>query len=126
MVAVRRKGVKSKLGTYCISKPSKWGNPFVVGRIYKNRAWLRLMYPSLGFDEFIAAFGDGIRPTSVSQCYRLYKLSLKTQIKLKKLIAKDFQQLANYKGLTCWCKYGSYCHYFAIKEVAAEHFNINL
>ena len=98
----RIKGWRKPDNSISVCRPSKWGNPFTVGKsIYDNLPY----FFNLVFDQ---------------SDYKLYKkneivVDNKESVRLfdKYVIPKlDNDDVIELKGkhLLCWCKIGDYCH----------------
>lgn len=96
----RRKGFKLPPNTIVVARPSKWGNPFVVGK-------------------------DG----TTAECVRAYRLLMNGSLCVSNHATPAAQNEAHMhacqhlgdlrgKNLACWCKLKSACHADILLEMA--------
>lgn len=90
----RKKGWKLPENTVVVSRPSRWGNPFVVG-------------------QTIERLGGAVDIRDQSHAVRLYRRWLHTQKR-----SEDMVPLLKGKNLACWCKPGTPCHADVLLEIA--------
>jgi len=94
----RTKGFRLPENTVCVSRPSKWGNPFRVGRIYGNNAILVAI--GVGYHE------DGIYIADAEQAVGLYQDYIDWRLLSQDL---DIEELRG-KNLACFCPLDKPCH----------------
>lgn len=114
----RVKGWKLPENTVSVTRPGKWGNPFVVGKKYENGAWLACMYP---YNEFIEIYRKGgITPATTEEAIELYKLHMATKIKMwPEQTRKELESLRG-KNLACFCPLDKPCHVDVLLKFANE------
>ena len=78
--------------TVVVSRPSKWGNPFIVGKDGTQAECVNLYTLMLGGD-----FSAAHSPTLLDQANAF------------SYVAKNLKGLRG-KNVACWCKPGSACH----------------
>ena len=99
---------------YC-GRPSEFGNPFIVGGLYKlgtgangKFSWIRCLDEKLTDDTWI-------KMETVEQCIEWHKEYLKRY----PLKPKQIERLKG-KNLSCWCKVDSQCHVDALLEIVNQ------
>lgn len=105
----RTKGFRLPPGTICITRPGRYGNPFVVGETYRA-AWLARIanVHGLEWQELIKA---GVTPKTKEEAVKWFKMHLETILKIwPESAMKDIEELARAKHIACWCKEGEACH----------------
>ena len=109
----RTKGYKMPKNTIYVGRPTKWRNPFKVGK--RTPAWEKTFIAiQLCKKNFIVPgdikviYKTGIfdKPITLKQSIQWYRIWLKFQIEAKNLNVKDLRG----KNLACWCKPGEPCH----------------
>ena len=98
--------------TVSVTRPGKWGNPFIVGGWYKigngksGFAWLRC------YDEKLAKEQQYTQIKTKEECIEWYK-------KYRELYPLNQKEISELKGkdLACWCKVGDLCHADIILEI---------
>jgi hypothetical protein len=103
----RTKDWKMPDNTKYVGRPTKWGNPFRVGVNYRNTAWLVCMYHDMPFEQFSKEKMQGITPKNINECIELYRLHLKTKIRMWG--DAELQELKG-KNLACFCLLSHPCH----------------
>ncbi|MEI8288632.1 MAG: DUF4326 domain-containing protein [Verrucomicrobiota bacterium] len=94
----RKKGFRLPPNTVVVSRPSKWGNPYIVGNS-----------PS--------AFCAGVVDVpDAATAVKLFKSLAKSQPAFIAAVKSDLQG----KNLACWCKPGSPCHADVLLEIANQ------
>jgi hypothetical protein len=105
----RTKGWKMPENTVSVTRPGKWGNPFVVGDYV-----------------IIGNGGNGFTYIKTSAEYATSKYRLLDTIEkvieaykeyLEKYLPKDIQELKG-KNLACFCAPGNLCHADVLLEIA--------
>lgn len=107
----RTRGWKMPENTINVTRPGKWGNPFVVGdfvKIWGNRevkGYLKTTkeYATAGYVE-LKSIHD------VLQAYEKY---------MRLGVPKDFSEIKG-KDLACWCKIGEPCHADILLKIANQ------
>jgi hypothetical protein len=114
----RTKGWKMPENTVSVTRPGKWGNPFVVGKLYQNSAWYACMFP---YDEFIKKYKeDGIKPTDASEAIKLYEIHIKKKIEMwPETMKKEIESLRG-KNLACFCPLDKPCHADVLLKIANQ------
>jgi hypothetical protein len=92
----RTKGWRMPPNTVYVGRPTKWGNPYVVGHIIFNNA------------------GDCITAELAVEMYERY---LRFSIKRR---GGDFLNALRGKDLACWCPLDSPCHADVLLRLANE------
>ena len=105
----RIKGYKMPKNTIYVGRPTKWRNPFKVGKC--TNAWGKAFIAiQLGKtpDGIKKVYKSGVfdKPVTLKQSIQWYRMWLKFQIEVKNLNVKDLRG----KNLACWCKPGESCH----------------
>lgn len=77
----RTRGWQMSENTVYIGRPSKWGNPFKIGR-------------------------DGDR----EQCLALFKASLIKRMKVGEAVIEQIKKELKGKNVACWCSVDQVCH----------------
>jgi hypothetical protein len=109
----RTKGWRMPENAVSVTRPGKWGNPFVIGDYYMRGDFrgdvgaFRMIYTST-----IAAHADSryTKITTASEAVEWFRWYM-TQVK------RDFSELRG-KDLACWCKEGAPCHADVLLEIA--------
>jgi len=89
-----------------VGRPTKWGNPFKVGRYF------------IPTDEIIL---NPFNPKSenckdIDQCLKLYTEHLERELKYKRLNIDELKG----KNLSCWCSLSEKCHADVLLKIANE------
>ncbi len=92
----RRKGWKMPLNTVKVSRPGKWGNPFLVG-------------PERTQGEAVGAFRIWLTTDGVT-----------AGIPERKQWMLDHLHELKGKNLACWCKAGTPCHAAVLMDLAND------
>lgn len=92
----RSKGWKMPPGTVFVGRPTKWGNPFVVGR----------PSPMATGDQVAAGEADPLTPAEAVECFRALPWG---DDELEEIRGKD---------LACWCPMDRPCHADVLLELA--------
>lgn len=87
----RRRGWKMPANTVAVTRPSRWGNPFVIGAFH-NEELIR--------DAALAV--------------RLFRQALKTN----PAFVIEIRTALRGKNLACWCDVGQPCHADVLIEIA--------
>lgn len=92
----RTKGWKMPENTIYVGRPTKWGNPFKVGKHF------------IPTDEIIL---NPFNPKwenckDIDQCLQLYKEHLERELKYKRLNLEELRG----KNLACFCSLSCKCH----------------
>lgn len=96
----RTKGWRKPDNTVVVSRPSRWGNPLVVGEEANHESWC---YFGLGR----TVFGFDTKVEAVAACVHAYAgLWLAPRVYFPDL---DLAELAG-KNLACWCPLDQPCH----------------
>lgn len=94
----RTKGWRLPPDTVCVTRPGKWGNPYVVGNF------------AVPVSEALVS-GTAIRIKSTAHAVDLYR----TFVRGMEPVIRD--ELAG-KNLACYCPVGSPCHADVLLEIA--------
>lgn len=108
MIRIQRrrvKGWKAPESTYHVTRPSKYGNLFIVGEI--TRVYNGNVYLQYGHRELIVPE----TPVQAVEAFKRYQLPY-----------MDLQPLYDYEHISCWCPVGSPCHGDAIVEAIRAKF----
>ena len=99
----RTKGWKMPENTVCVSRPSKWGNPYSIWR--KRGRWL------LGW-HFTRDGSYETKEQAQREAARLYKRYFKAQ-RLRRFIGE-----LRGKNVCCWCGLDDPCHGDFLLEIS--------
>lgn len=112
----RTKGWRKPENTVSVARPSKWGNPFVVGGNYtllEGMGWgLPTSRPAGRLGEYAEVVRIADRAHAV-EFYRAWLRSCMTTARHK----TDLSPLRG-KNLMCWCPIGQPCHADVLLELA--------
>lgn len=97
----RRKGFKLPPDTVVVSRPSKWGNPFIVGKHGTQQECVRC------FRLLVVRY---LRVSTDSEC-------VAAQQKFLDYAEENIQSLRG-KNLACWCRSDQACHADVLLEIA--------
>lgn len=108
--------------TLYAGRPSKWGNPFIVGKHYTDLQ----MLIDIGFlKNFFDGFGylgtKGYLVKDLKDCLTLYRLWLEYMIKKFPEIY-NLAELGKYKYIACYCDLDKPCHV----DVLIEFYKLNV
>jgi hypothetical protein len=98
----RAKGFRLPDDAVSVARPTKWGNPFVVGRDGSAADCVRLYGMLLG----------GLLCMSCAAPVAAQKATIET-------IERDWIELVG-KRLACWCQIGRPCHADVLGEIVAK------
>jgi hypothetical protein len=98
----RTKGFRKPEGTIVVSRPSKWGNPFVVGEMLSETTGYRI---PLVITPEVAVF-----------LFREW-LAQKQPVVDPVIVEEDFAELRGH-DLACWCPLDQPCHADVLLELA--------
>lgn len=108
----RTKGWRKPKGSIVVSRPSKWGNPFVVGSTARVPAvWMGGIVTCLENKDMLLM--PETREQSVAM-YRLMMLFLTSELSDEPI---DLSPLRG-KDLCCWCPLDRPCHADVLLELA--------
>ena len=111
----RTKGWRMPPNTVKVSRPSKWGNPFVVGRMYHHTdplfAYIVATAPELGSARSGWTL-TAIQLISARQAIIAYDRWLCEQPHLMASLGE-----LRGKNLACWCKLDDDCHADVLLEI---------
>lgn len=94
----RTKGWRMPPNTVCVSRPGKWGNPFICGPAFESE--------SMSLPE--------VTPAIATEAYRSYlQRSLANHASTREAL-----ETLRGKNLACWCKPGTPCHADVLLELA--------
>jgi hypothetical protein len=107
----RTKGWKNPPNTVYVGRPTKFGNPFVAGKIVSFVPLIVALIARAGTD-FYHELETGIKVRDVNHSLLLYK-------KYITIFNKGYirGQLRG-KNLSCWCKIGDPCHADILLKIA--------
>ena len=104
----RTKGYKMPAGAVYVGRPTKWGNPFVVGR--EMTAWQKAFIATqlFPFDKIAEEYRRGTfsQPLTLEKSLEYYQIHIEFQVKNGNL---DLSELRG-KDLVCWCPLDKKCH----------------
>jgi hypothetical protein len=112
----RRKGYRKPAGAVSVSRPSKWGNPYVLGRTGDARHWTGWYVGEIG-DEWA---NHGSYPTEAEAAVRaveLYRLHT-GPMGNHELDVEEVRRELGGKDLVCWCPLNRPCHADVLLEIA--------
>lgn len=92
----RVKGWRMPPNTVYVGRPTRYGNPFVIG---ETRSWYNVTVD-----------------VTPERCLQMFRHS----IHLKKMHDPDFLRRLRGKDLACWCKEGAPCHADILLELANQ------
>lgn len=105
----RKKGYRKPENGIVVSRPSRWGNPFVVDEITTiPSSWLCIWS---GSEEMVK-----VTPYCTEQAVALYRLHLLHDIAEPAFVAM-LEELRG-KRLGCWCALNRPCHADVLAELA--------
>jgi hypothetical protein len=111
----RRKGWCVPLGAIVVSRPSRWGNPFVVGRNYMWLGETDVPYP-VRADRPEGEYDNGITVVCCSlENALIWHAAWVADQDLSELTGRD---------LACWCPLSAPCHgdnLLAAANIGANH-----
>lgn len=97
----RTRGWKMPPNTVYVGRPTRWGNPFIIGE----------QHP----------FYEHTYPMSREKCVELFGLFLRGKwLRLESIDVDDVKKELRGKNLACWCKIGEPCHADVLLEIANE------
>lgn len=94
----RTKGWRKPEGAIVVSRPSKWGNPFVVGQLIHRGL------PFSGTDMVVVDRAHAVR------LYRQWLFSVEH--------SRDMHSALRGRDLACWCPLEQPCHADVLLELA--------
>lgn len=86
--------------TVCVTRPGKYGNPFVIGKVYEFEGERTLMTPELAVEYF--------------------REMIEIDRKNYPLYFSAYIREIRGKNLACWCKPGDPCHADVLLEIANQ------
>lgn len=93
----RKKGSKLPENTVCVTRPSRWGNPFVVGKFGTAQECV---------DEYVKQFLAPHENPIINEIIERNRRTVVEQLKGK--------------NIACWCKIGDPCHGDVLLEIANQ------
>jgi len=114
----RTKGYKMPPGSVYVGRPTKWGNPFVVGR--EMTAWQKAFIATqlFPFDKIAEEYRRGTfsQPLTLEKSLEYYQIHIEFQVKNGNL---DLSELHG-KDLACWCALNKKCHADILLKLAND------
>lgn len=116
-VRIQRKrtaGWKMPPNTVCVTRPGKWGNPYLVRRVHSPAGWwgVFLQYPSVLERVNSSASKYGAELDAVARYLRdLVRGTFGVSI-------DDVRRELSGKNLACYCPIGSTCHGDMLLKIA--------
>lgn len=106
----RTRGWKMPPNTVYVGRPTKWGNPYVVGGNYSEDVFVdgKLVY--------INSWSDINAETAV----QFYEEAIKLGYKIIPFTMDEIKRELRGKDLACWCKEGEVCHADVLLRLANE------
>lgn len=109
----RRKGWRLPPGVVNVARPTKWGNPFVVGeRIYREQEDLAPYVP-------IPGGWGGLTSITILHPETAVAAYMDWLVNNPALFIAAFEELPG-KDLACWCPIDRPCHGTALLEMVNE------
>lgn len=124
----RTKGWKMPENTVSVTRPGKWGNPFVVGEeapsildeMYSKFTW-QTMPEYLDGNDYLSYGVRGHEIPDSQTAVRLFKQMLDwMNDKKRPQLHRDFISPLKGKNLACFCKEGDPCHADVLLELANQ------
>ena len=110
----RTAGWRMQPNTKCVTRPGKWGNPFVAIQTTKNpsRFVVFVIVPRGGFRELCQGIKDqhGAGVFNTKQEAQAHAALLFGCLMDVAPGQYPVHELARFKHLSCWCKEGEACH----------------
>lgn len=101
----RTKGWRMPPNTVYVGRPTRWGNPWIVGETWTNKAR----------HEWNPYAGTAKRvEVTPENCLTFFRIHAETKFRLQ----IDWLEPLRGKDLACWCKEGSPCHADILLELA--------
>ena len=110
----RTKGWRMPAGAVYVGRPSKWGNPFVVGAGYDAP----FVWHLESYEE--ANNHDGLVTLSRAMAVEMFRAAFGTTSELAKARTEHVAELRG-KDLVCWCPLDQVCHADVLLEWANDH-----
>lgn len=111
----RTKGGGMPPGAVYVGRPSKWGNPFMIRRDSRERAWI-IEYADPDGSGGFATRGKETKAATAALAVMMYRECLVTCHLA--VTVEDVRREIRGKDLACWCKPGAACHADVLLEVA--------
>lgn len=113
----RTKGWRMPEGAVYVGRPTKWGNPFVVGEYFVNRGpWADCPYPNAAparERDAVTAWGQPYREIVAPVANRAHAVDLfRSHIAYEDIDWSPEEIRAELRGrdLVCWCPLDQPCH----------------
>lgn len=97
----RTPGWKTPPNTVYVGRPTKWGNPYEVGKCYHDQDT-----------------GETWEHISQNTAVEFYKEAILNKYPSAKITVEDIVRELKGKDLACWCKEGEVCHADFLLEIA--------
>ena len=113
----RTKGWQMPDGAICVSRPSRWGNPFRIGCHYRRdgggipRMGLQFIYLQAAEGYQDATYTTIRTNTEAVEWYRWY-------LSVTDYTPKKAREELRGKDLACWCRLDQPCHADVLLEIA--------
>ena len=102
----RTKGWRMPENAVYVGRPTKWGNPYQVGKMYipEGECLINPFNPKWEMCK------------TIEQCLELYKQHLNRELKYKRLKLEDLKG----KDLACFCSLSCKCHVDVLLEAVSS------
>lgn len=97
----RAKGWKMPENAVYVGRPTRWGNPFIVGK-HGNAEYCNQLFAAICLNHLVVS--------ADRKC-------LDAQIRFQKNLTKDLEELRG-KDLACWCALDKPCHAEVLLKLA--------
>lgn len=114
----RAKGERLPDGAICVTRPGKWGNPFVIERRddwYDGEAWLVVDSRDRTVLSHFSSCPNG-RREAAAVAVEEYRCALVAGD--LRVTVEDVRRDLSGKTLACWCPVGAPCHADVLLELA--------
>jgi len=108
----RKKGDRLPPGTVCVTRPSKWGNPF--------RPYTTITLPASEIGLAACHGPIAIDVGDVDNALAWYRIHLRAMRLMYERAGLDYFETIRGKNLACWCAIGSPCHADILLEMANQ------
>jgi hypothetical protein len=103
-------------GAVYVGRPTRWGNPYIVGQVGNIRRWTGYFVGEHGNDA--ASHGDySSKEEATARAVELYRLHTGPDGDYE-LDAGEVRQALSGRDLVCWCPLGQPCHADVLLEFA--------
>jgi hypothetical protein len=114
----RTKGWRMPENTVYVGRPTRWGNPYYIGRVGNRRRWTGYFVGEHGND--IDAFGEyATHREAAARAVEMYELHI-GPMGNHELDVEDVRRTLAGKNLACWCPPEQPCHADVLLELANQ------